>query len=112
MEIGHKFIDDILVINLFGELYSEQSMILEYKLLEFSNTTNLAILNCEELEYIDSRGLGVIVKLQKLLREKGGKLVICAVTGKVKKVIKLTNFDKIISVYDNMEQALAGIREK
>jgi len=111
MEIGHKLVDGILVINLFGELYSEQSMMLEYKLQEFSNTTNRVILNCEELEYIDSKGLGVIVKLQKLLREKGGKLVICAVTGKVRKVFELTNFAKIISVYDNMEQSLAGIRE-
>jgi stage II sporulation protein AA (anti-sigma F factor antagonist) len=111
MEIGHKFIDDILVINLFGDLYSEQSMMLEYKLLELSTKNNQVILNCEELEYIDSKGLGVIVKLEKLLREKGGKVVICTVSGKVAKVFGLTNFEKIITVYDTVEKALKELRK-
>ncbi|MCF7913303.1 MAG: STAS domain-containing protein [Candidatus Cloacimonetes bacterium] len=110
MEIGHKYINDILVINLFGELYCEQAMILEYQLQEFY-ANNKVIINCEELDYIDSKGLGILVKFKKLLSEKGGKLAICAVSGKVKKVFDLTHFETVIQVYETLKEAIEGFKE-
>jgi len=108
MEIGHKFIGDILVINIYGELYSEQVMQMEYKLLEFSTKTNQVIVNCEELEYIDSKGLGVLISFQKLLEKRGGEMAVCSANGKVEKVFELTQFDKFTKLYATLEDALKG----
>ncbi|MDP8209935.1 MAG: STAS domain-containing protein [Candidatus Stygibacter australis] len=111
MEIGHKFIGDILVINIYGELYSEQVMQMEYKLLEFSTKTNRVIIDCEELEYVDSKGLGVLISFQKLLEERGGEMAVCSPNGKVEKVFELTHFDKFTKVYATLEDALKGFED-
>ncbi|MDP8219753.1 MAG: STAS domain-containing protein [Candidatus Stygibacter frigidus] len=111
MEIGHRFIGNILIINIFGELYNEQAMEMEYKLLEYSTKSNQVIINCEEMEYVDSKGLGVLIKIQNLLKEKGGEMIVCAPSGKVQKVFELTHFDNLIKVFATQEEALKEFEE-
>ena len=106
MEIGHKYHDEILEIDLFGELFSEKIPFLEFKLSELISTVDKVIINCEELIYIDSKGLGMIIKILKLIREKKGELLICSVQGKVKKVFELTRFDRYITIHKDIEEAL------
>lgn len=106
MEIGHKFIDDIMIINLFGELYSEKTTFLEFKLNNLVNQAEKFILNFEDLEYIDSKGLGIIIKVYQSVCDKKGNLVIASPYGKVKKVLQLTKFERFIKIFDSLDLAL------
>lgn len=52
------------------------------------------ILECSELSYIDSMGLGILVGALKRVREKGHNIIIRNPRGTVRKLFKITGLDK------------------
>jgi anti-sigma B factor antagonist len=111
MEIGSNLIDDVLIVSLFGELHVEQTHLLEIKFEDFIQRSQKFIVNCADLEYIDSQGLGSLIKIAIQIRNKDGELVLCSPVGKVKKVFDLTRFDRYIKVFADCDQASRFFRE-
>ncbi len=66
------------------------------------------VLDLEGIEYIDSAGLGEIVRAMKRAREVGGDLRLCGVRGQVGKIIEITGLYKAIAVYPTREEAVAS----
>ncbi|MCY4050530.1 MAG: STAS domain-containing protein [Gammaproteobacteria bacterium] len=66
------------------------------------------ILDLNDLDYISSAGLRVILLLAKNLKGKKGKLSMCSVSGPVKDVFTISGFSAIIPTYDNRESALSA----
>ena len=58
------------------------------------------IVDVSELEFIDSTGLGVILGAMRRLREGGGALRIAGATGSVRRVLEITDLDKVIPLVD------------
>lgn len=52
------------------------------------------ILDCSELSYIDSMGLGILVGALKRVREKGHDIIIRNPRSTVRKLFKITGLDK------------------
>ena len=65
------------------------------------------IIDLGELAYLSSAGLRVILATVKRLKEKEGKLFLCALKDLVKEVFEISGFGAIIPVYDSVESALA-----
>ena len=57
------------------------------------------ILNMQNVQFIDSSGLGVILGRYKKLTPLGGKLKICSVPPHILKIMELSGLPKIISFY-------------
>ena len=64
------------------------------------------MLNLEQVEFIDSSGLGAVVSVMKRLC-KGHKLDLCALTPTVEKVFRLMRMESIFSIYAILEQAVS-----
>jgi anti-sigma B factor antagonist len=58
------------------------------------------VLDVTELEFIDSTGLGVVLGAMRRLREGGGSLSIAGARGLVKRVLEITDLDKVIPLVD------------
>jgi anti-sigma B factor antagonist len=58
------------------------------------------IIDMAKLEFIDSTGLGVILGAMRRLREGGGTLEITGATGIVRRVLEITDLDKVIPIID------------
>ena len=58
------------------------------------------VLDVSELEFIDSTGLGVVLGAMRRLREGGGSLAIAGATGIVRRVLEITDLDKVIPLTD------------
>jgi anti-anti-sigma factor len=56
---------------------------------------------------VDSRGLGAIISLVKLARERGGAVRCCGARPNVADVFALTRLDRILDFYANQAVALA-----
>jgi anti-sigma B factor antagonist len=54
-------------------------------------------INVGDLTYIDSTGLGIIIGLYGAMRGNGHRVVIQEPRENVKKLLKITNLDKILS---------------
>lgn len=111
METGVRFIDDIMVISFYGELHSVQTDAITFKVNELVKQTDKIILNCSDLEYIDSKGLGCLIRINNHLKDLNKKMIICCVSGKVKKVFDLTRFNDYIEIFENINDALDFFRE-
>lgn len=59
------------------------------------------ILDFEQLDYISSAGLRVILLIAKDLQQKGIKFAICSLSTLVREVFMISGFDQIIEVYDD-----------
>lgn len=69
------------------------------------------ILNFQNVQFVDSSGLGVILGRYKKLLPLGGKLKITNVLPHVYKIMELSGLPKIISFYSDEAQAFEEGRE-
>lgn len=58
------------------------------------------VLDVSDLEFIDSTGLGVVLGAMRRLREGGGSLSIAGAHGIVRRVLEITDLDKVIPLVD------------
>ncbi|MDC7238938.1 MAG: STAS domain-containing protein, partial [Spirochaetales bacterium] len=64
------------------------------------------VLECSDLSYLDSSGIGVLISLLTSLRKQGGSLVLCSLCSTVRSVIQLTKLTGFLPVTDTLEDAL------
>jgi anti-sigma B factor antagonist len=55
-------------------------------------------LDCGQLEYISSAGLGVLLKTQKRLMASGGKLRLAGVSRHLRDILQYSGFDQIFEI--------------
>jgi len=66
------------------------------------------VLDCRDLDYIGSAGLGALIGFAKQAREKGGDLKLLNVPERIYKIIELLGFTKVLQVHSTEEAALAS----
>lgn len=66
------------------------------------------VLDFENVTYISSAGMRVILLTAKSLRSNGKEFSLCSMSDAVREVFKISGFDKIIPVHDSQSEALAA----
>jgi anti-sigma B factor antagonist len=64
------------------------------------------LLDLENLDYISSAGLGVLMGILREVREKDGDLKIFNMSEKIERVFYLLGFSRLMKVYQTEEEAL------
>jgi anti-sigma B factor antagonist len=67
------------------------------------------IVDLAGLNFIDCRGLGVLVRVLQWIRESGGDMALAAPQQRVRKVLSVTGLIDVFSVYPSVDQAAAGL---
>ncbi len=63
------------------------------------------VLDCENLEYISSMGLGSLMRVHSRMKKHMGDVKIAAMQSFVADTFRIVGFEKILNVYDNVEAA-------
>ena len=63
------------------------------------------IIDLEQVNFIDSTGLGALISLQKA-QQNASKLTFCSLHPQVAKVFKLTRMDEVLDIYATAVAAL------
>lgn len=101
----------IQIIRLTGSLDMYSFHRLEAQLNTFFQQGQCAILlDCHELDYIGSAGLGALIGFAKLAREQGGDLKLLNVPERIFKVIELLGFTKVLQVHSDEGTALNSFK--
>ena len=70
------------------------------------------VLHLGEVTFMDSSGLGTMVRMAGILRAAGGDLKLCQVTPEVASVLKITNLAQLFQMYEQEEAAIAAFYER
>jgi anti-sigma B factor antagonist len=66
------------------------------------------VLQLDQVEFIDSSGLGALVRLMQAARAKGGDLKLSGVPPKILKTLEMTNLLSQFETYDAVEEAITA----
>lgn len=86
-------------VKIMGEVDIHSSQEVKEKLAEILNEKEKSmIINAEELDYIDSTGLGMLIGIVKRLKEKDLNLTLVKLQPSVLKLFQITGLDKVIEL--------------
>lgn len=66
------------------------------------------VLNMQEVPFIDSTGIGMVLFFQKTLKEAGGGLKLVKLSPSVEQVFRLTRLIQIVQIFETDEAAIAA----
>jgi len=66
------------------------------------------VLQLDHVEFVDSSGLGALVRLMQAARTKGGDLKLSGVPANVRKMLQLTNLLAQFETYESVEEAITA----
>ena len=101
-------IHDVLCIRLSGELDHHTAEELREKAAEAIERNHIRhlVLNLEQLTFMDSSGLGVILGRYKQIKQVGGEMVVCAISPAIQRLFDMSGLFKIIRLDPTEEFAL------
>lgn len=110
MEILETKKNDINIFKLNGRLDSNTSPDLEKKLMEaMEGGARNVVIDFENLDYISSAGLRIILKTTKDLKRTEGNIVLCAMQDYVKEVFEIAGFDSFLPIVPTVEEAVSKV---
>jgi len=97
------------VVTLSGDLDLATAPELRNTLQEALTERRHLVLDMADLRFLDSTGIGVLVRIHKKATASGGVLAFAAVPPNVTKILEVTCLDRIFPVYPETEDALSDI---
>lgn len=97
MTINKEMNDQVLSVHIEGRLDTTTAPELEESLKDSIDETKELILDLENLEYMSSAGLRVLLSAQKQMSQQGSMKVI-NVNDTIKEIFEVTGFDSILTI--------------
>lgn len=111
MQIKEDKQGEILIVRVSEHLDTASSTIFESRLLGLVDRGERQIVvDCAELEYVNSAGLKVFLLAAKRLEPLGGKLVLCALAPSVLMIFEMIGFTRIMKIVPTLDEALRVLR--
>ncbi|MEV1171023.1 STAS domain-containing protein [Nonomuraea sp. NPDC049784] len=98
---------DLVVVSLAGEVDVDNVSQVRECLDEAASAPRpRLVVDLTGLTFIDTTGLGVLVRLLATLRERNGTMALVAPDGQVLRRLRRTNLAPLFPIYDTLSQAL------
>jgi anti-sigma B factor antagonist len=110
MQIEERIVDDVTILDLKGKMtLGEGDELLKDKINSLvSQGHKKIVLNLEAVPYIDSAGLGEIVRTYTSISRQGGKLKLLNVSKRIQDLLVITKLITIFDSYENENEAVAS----
>jgi len=104
--------DSVPILSLIGEVDLSNAPRI-YSLMWQSSQKGAVslILNLEKLDFMDSSGLQVLLRLREKLRTRKQDVLLVGPKPQIKKLLKLTGFDRLFSLHDTDASAKLFIED-
>ena len=112
MELKIRKNGEVYIIDVNGEMDLYNS----YKLKELvmkmiEKIIKIFIINLEQVDYIDSSGIGALIYISSTIKKMNLKLSLSNIHGSVKKVIELTKLMGYFPIANSVDEALLMVNE-
>ena len=108
MQIEERVVDDVTILDLKGKMtLGEGDEMLKDKISSMvSQGKKKILLNLEAVPYIDSAGLGEIVRTYTSISRQSGKLKLLNVSKRIQDLLVITKLITIFDSYDAEDEAV------
>jgi anti-sigma B factor antagonist len=101
---------NVAVIELKGEVDLYTCPELKDELLRvIGDGATIVVVDLTETTFIDSTGLGVLIRGVERLTTEDGRLAVVCIDPNMVKVFEVTGLDRVFSIYSTREEALAQV---
>ena len=103
MDIAERTVSDVTVLDLKGKMtLGEGDELLKDKINSLlASGKKKLVLNLEGVPYIDSAGLGEIVRTYTTVSRQGGSLKLLNLTKRIEDLLSITKLLTVFDTYDN-----------
>lgn len=98
----------LIVIQPQGRLGLQVGMILEERLANLvSQLRNICVIDLDQVDFIDSHDLFILVTMLNAARKNHCRLVFCNVQTPIRLIFELTKLDSVFEIFESYEVILA-----
>lgn len=112
MRIKLREKDDVMILDLEGNIGVDASNFVETVGWILTNKTKDIICNFEGVNLIDYVGVSIIAVTYKNVLNQKGRIVLYGVPSHIMKLFSIVGLDKVFTFYATEEQALIGIKQE
>lgn len=110
MNIAESKEGAVLILTPEGRLDAQSATEFQTKILErIDGGDTRLLIDLENLEYISSAGLRVILVAAKKLKGLDGKLAVCSLAAGVRDVFRVSGFDSIVETKEGRADGLSSL---
>jgi anti-sigma B factor antagonist len=112
MEIVERTVSDVTVLDLKGKMtLGEGDELLKDKINSLlAAGKKKLLLNLESVPYIDSAGLGEVVRTYTTVSRQGGSLKLLNLTKRIEDLLSITKLLTVFDTYDNEADAVKSFK--
>ena len=112
MEIVERTVSDVTVLDLRGKMtLGEGDELLKDKINSLlAAGKKKLLLNLEGVPYIDSAGLGEVVRTYTTVSRQGGSLKLLNLTKRIEDLLSITKLLTVFDTYDNEAEAIKSYK--
>lgn len=101
--------EGVKVVHLHGPIDVSRAMELRDLLgAQIDSSAARVLLDLSDVTVIDSSGIGILVTAHRRADGQGARFGLAGATGTVARVFEMTRTNKLLSIYDTVEEGVAG----
>ena len=112
MTITERRLEGVVVLDLTGRITIGDGTLILRKQIQtlLDQDHRQLLLNLADVDYIDSSGLGEVVRSYTTVRNEGGNLKLLSLTTKVRDLMQITKLLTVLDVFEQESDALKSFR--
>jgi len=109
LRLENRPVGDVLLIRCQGRIVAGNEVFTLHSCVADSiDKYGDVVLQLDQVEFVDSSGLGALVRLTQAARSKGGDLKLSGVPASIRKVLQMTHLLSQFETYDSVEEAITA----
>jgi anti-sigma B factor antagonist len=113
LNMGSYISGKVVILRCAGRLvFGDEAAAFRERIRNIRLGTDQIIVNLEELEYIDSGGLGILVGALASTRIQGGEIKLVRPTLRVVELLRRTRLDTVFKTYASDDEAVAAFHSR
>jgi anti-sigma B factor antagonist len=104
---------DYTLVTVHGEidLYNSRDLKEKINVLETTEDSHNLILDIQDVDYIDSTGLGILIGIKRRTTERDGILILVLHSDRINKLFEITGLIKIFTIARSLDDAIEAVKK-
>jgi anti-sigma B factor antagonist len=110
--VRSRRLDDVVILDLSGRITIGDGTVVVRDTIQklLHNGDRKVLMNLEDVDYIDSAGLGELVTAFTTVRNEGGQVKLLKLTHRVRDLLQITKLLTVFDSYESETEALKSMR--